>query len=88
MYTFFKNTPFCVNQNFKICVSRKATLPRTPKYTISYKNVNLLRNYIGVTGKILPRQITKLTAKEHRTITKEIRRAREIGILPFVWIAE
>jgi small subunit ribosomal protein S18 len=53
-------------------------------FYIDYKNVNLLRRYIGVTGKILPRRITKLTAKEHRLISKSIRKARRIRLLPFV----
>ena len=55
-------------------------------YTINYKNINLLRHYVGFTGKILPRRVTKLTAKDHRAITKAIRQARRVGLLPFVWL--
>jgi small subunit ribosomal protein S18 len=65
---------------------KKETLPSSLFYTIEYKNVNLLRRYIGITGKILPRRITKLTAKEHRSIAKAIRQARRVGLLPFVWL--
>jgi small subunit ribosomal protein S18 len=57
-------------------------------YTINYKNVNLLRLYIGTTGKILPRRVTGLTAKEHRSIVKAIRRARSVGTIPFVWLTQ
>jgi ribosomal protein S18 len=68
-------------------LTRKNT--RTEKYTIyheiNYKNINLLRRYIGITGKIFPRHVTKLTAKEQRTLAKTIRQARNIGFLPFVW---
>jgi small subunit ribosomal protein S18 len=65
--------------------TRKKTTLENP-YTIDYKNINLLRHYIGFTGKILPRRITKLNAKEHRAVAKAIRRARRIGLLPFVWL--
>jgi small subunit ribosomal protein S18 len=55
-------------------------------FIINYKNVGLLRRYIGITGKILPRRITKLKTKEHRIIAKAIRQARRVGLLPFVWL--
>jgi len=84
-----------VTQNYSTLVfykkyffAKKRILPCTLAYTINYKNVNLLRRYIGVTGKILPRRITNLTSKEHRLITKAIRRARSIGLLPFVWLTQ
>ena len=37
---------------------------------IDYKNIVLLRNFINIQGKILPRRLTKVTAKQHRYITK------------------
>jgi len=54
-------------------------------FIINYKNIGLLRRFIGVTGKIIPRRLTKLRAPEHRAIAKSIRQARRIGFLPFVW---
>jgi small subunit ribosomal protein S18 len=73
-------------------VSKSTRLYRTRKgstaYTVDYKNVNLLRHYIGFTGKILPRRVTKLTAKKHRLIASAILRARGVGLLPFVWLKE
>ena len=65
---------------------KKSFLPSILPFTINYKNVYLLRRYLGITGKILPRNTTKLTAKEHRAIAKSIRQARRIGLLPFVWL--
>jgi small subunit ribosomal protein S18 len=67
---------------------KKNFLPQIASYTISYKNVNLLRQYIGVTGKIIPRRFTKLTNKEHRSIARAIRRSRSVGLLPFVWLTQ
>ena len=55
-------------------------------YTINYKNVKMLRHYVKTTGKILPRRVTKLNAKDHRVTIKAIRQARRIRLLPFVWL--
>nr|YP_010732081.1 ribosomal protein S18 [Massjukichlorella minus]WDY12995.1 ribosomal protein S18 [Massjukichlorella minus] len=52
--------------------------------TIDYKNVVLLRKLITAEGKILPRRINKLTAKQQRYTSKAIKSARIIGLLPFI----
>ncbi len=66
-------------------------LPRTSKgkpvlvqRTIDYKNIVLLRKFITVEGKILPRRISGLTAKQQRNMAKAIKNARMIGLLPFI----
>lgn len=52
--------------------------------TIDYKNVVLLRKLITAEGKILPRRINKLTAKQQRYTSKAIKSARIMGLLPFI----
>jgi len=52
--------------------------------TIDYKNVVLLRKLITSEGKILPRRINKLTAKQQRYTAKAIKSARIMGLLPFI----
>ena len=52
--------------------------------TIDYKNAGLLRQFITVEGKILPRRVKKLTAKQQRHVAKAIKNARMAGFLPFV----
>ena len=52
--------------------------------TVDYKNVALLRKFISVEGKILPRRFTGLTAKEQRHIATAIKTARVAGLLPFI----
>jgi small subunit ribosomal protein S18 len=52
--------------------------------TIDYKNIILLRRYISSHGKILPRRINGLTAKKQRNMTKAIKNARILGLIPFV----
>jgi small subunit ribosomal protein S18 len=50
---------------------------------IDYKDVNLLRKFITENGKVLPRRITGCNAKNQRSITLAIKRARALGMLPF-----
>ena len=51
---------------------------------IDYKNVSLLRRFVSERGKILPRRTTGTNARYQRMLTTAIKRAREIGLLPFV----
>lgn len=61
---------------------RKAV--KKSRATIDYKNVVLLRKLITGQGKILPRHITQLTAKQERYAAKAIKSARILGLLPFI----
>ncbi|WP_461207323.1 30S ribosomal protein S18 [Clostridium sp. DL1XJH146] len=50
---------------------------------IDYKDVNKLKKYITERGKILPRRISGTCAKHQRELTKEIKIARNMALLPF-----
>lgn len=63
---------------------RKRLSPIKPEEPIDYKDVELLRKYVTERGKILPRRITGLTAKQQRDLTLGIKRARQIALMPFV----
>jgi small subunit ribosomal protein S18 len=63
---------------------RKRLSPIKPTDPINYKDVDLLRKYITERGKILPRRITGLTAKQQRDLTTAIKQARIIALLPFI----
>jgi small subunit ribosomal protein S18 len=63
---------------------RRRVSPITPGQPIDYKDVDLLRKYVTERGKILPRRITGLTAKQQRELTKSIKRARQLALLPYV----
>ena len=54
------------------------------KQIINYKNIFLLRKYISIEGKILPRRLTELSSKNQRYLKKAIKNARIMGFLPFV----
>ena len=48
---------------------------------LRFTDVQQLRQYMTETGKILPRRITKLSAKQQRHITKMIKRARNMLLM-------
>jgi small subunit ribosomal protein S18 len=53
-----------------------------PAEQINYKNTATLSKFTSETGKILPRRVTGVSAKLHRQITREIKRARSCNLLP------
>ena len=58
--------------------------PRPPSdMRFDYKDVETLRQFITETGKIVPRRISRLSAKQQRQLTVEIKRARILAMLPF-----
>ncbi len=63
---------------------RRRLSPIKPGEPIDYKDVDLLRKFITERGKILPRRITGLTAKQQRDLTLSIKRARLVALLPFI----
>ncbi len=50
---------------------------------IDYKDVGLLKHYVTERGKIIPRRITGATAKHQRMLTRAIKLARSIALLPY-----
>ena len=50
---------------------------------IDYKDINTLKNYISETGKIVPCRITGLDSRNQRLMSKAIKYARFIGLLPY-----
>ena len=49
-----------------------------------YKKWEVLSNFITERGKIMPRTRTGMNAKMQRRLTREIKRARHLALLPFV----
>jgi small subunit ribosomal protein S18 len=65
---------------------RRKTCPFTgdnaPK--IDYKDVRLLQRYVSERGKIVPSRITAVSAKKQRELARAIKRARFLGLLPYL----
>ena len=51
---------------------------------IDYKDVKLLQRFISERGKIVPSRITAVSAKRQRELARAIKRARYLGLLPYV----
>ncbi|MGD9740195.1 MAG: 30S ribosomal protein S18 [Bauldia sp.] len=51
---------------------------------IDYKDTRLLQRYISERGKIVPSRITAVSAKKQRELARAIKRARFLGLLPYV----
>ena len=56
--------------------------PNAPK--IDYKDVKLLGRFISERGKIVPSRITAVSNKKQRLLAQAIKRARFLGLLPYV----
>ena len=51
---------------------------------IDYKDTRLLQGFMSERGKIVPSRITAVSAKKQRELAKAIKRARHIGLLPYI----
>ena len=65
---------------------RRKTCPFTGENApvIDYKDVRLLQRFVSERGKIVPSRITAVSAKKQRELAKAIKRARFLGLLPYV----
>ena len=63
---------------------KKKLSPIKPGDPIDYKDIELLKKFITDRGKILPRRLTGLTAKQQRDLTTAVKRARIVALIPFV----
>ena len=50
---------------------------------IDFTDERKLRRYITERGKIIPRRITGVCARHQRTLSRAIKKAREIAVLPY-----
>lgn len=70
-------------------MSRYLRKKKTCKFTaegifeIDYKDINILKNYITESGKIVPSRITGTCAKFQRQLSRAIKRARYLSLLPY-----
>ena len=59
-----------------LCVDKNCT-------AIDYKDYGKLRRFISERAKILPRRITGTCAEHQRQLTRAIKRARYLALLPY-----
>jgi small subunit ribosomal protein S18 len=51
--------------------------------TVDYKDIGRLRRYISDRGKIEPRRQTGTCAKHQRSLSRAVKRARHVALIPF-----
>lgn len=56
-----------------------------PEEPLDYKNVAYLSRFVAPTGKIMSRKRTGFSGQNQRLLGQAIKRARILGLLPFVW---
>ena len=74
-------------------ISRKKKIlkrkKRNPYFTkqvryVDYKDVELLKKFINTHGRIIPARVSGLNALQQRAMSRAIKRARHMALLPFV----
>ncbi len=51
------------------------------KLVLDFKNIRTITRFLTETGKIVPRHVSGVSAKNQRKLTKEIKRARNLGMI-------
>jgi small subunit ribosomal protein S18 len=67
---FFRRKKVC-----KFCNEKIEAIP--------YRDVRLLQGFVAERGKIVPRRLTGVCTKHQRRLTRAIKQARNIALLPF-----
>lgn len=49
-----------------------------------YKDIKIIGKYVTERGKIVPRRLSGVSSKNQRKLAVAIKRARHLGLLPFV----
>lgn len=62
---------------------RKFQRVTTDLAEVDYKDLDLLKQYVTETGKIVPSRITGTSAQFQRKLAQEVKRARYLALLPY-----
>jgi small subunit ribosomal protein S18 len=65
---------------------RRKTCPFSGEHApvIDYKDGKLLQRFVSERGKIVPSRITAVSARKQRELARAIKRARFLGLLPYL----
>jgi small subunit ribosomal protein S18 len=62
---------------------RAPSFTMEPGFKFDHKDAQQLRYFLTDRGKIVPRRVSGLSAKQQRALTRAIQRARNLGLLPY-----
>ena len=65
--------------------SRRSTslLANDKTLVIDYKNPQLLKSFLTDRGKVVPARISGVSARQQRQITRAVKRARMLALIPY-----
>jgi small subunit ribosomal protein S18 len=74
------------SQGKRVFFRRRKSCPLSGKNApvIDYKDVRLLSRFVSERGKIIPSRITAVSAKKQRALSRAIKRARNLALMPYV----
>jgi len=72
------------NRNSKRRTTNTKKAQRVITEYIDYKDAKQLQKFVNDQGKIIPKRVTGLSAKQHRELVRAIKRARQIAVMPFI----
>ncbi|MDR3012203.1 MAG: 30S ribosomal protein S18 [Chitinispirillales bacterium] len=64
--------------------SRKVCWFEQNKVAPDYKDIKIIGRFVTERGKIVPRRLSGVSAKNQRLLASAVKRARHLGLLPFV----
>lgn len=64
--------------------SRKVCWFEQNKLAPDYKDIKIIGRFVTERGKIVPRRLSGVSAKNQRLLASAVKRARHLGLLPFV----
>jgi small subunit ribosomal protein S18 len=59
------------------------SITKDPEFIVDYKKPHFLQAFVTEHGKVVPRRISGVSAKEQRRITVEVKRARQLALLGY-----
>lgn len=75
---------FLSNPNLGLKKSKYCRFRKFGIKHIDYKDADFLLQFVNDQGKILPRRITGNSLKYQRRVATAVKRARHLGLLPYV----
>lgn len=67
----------------KIMTNNKAKVNRNTDQAIDYKNLDLLKSSVLDSGRIIPGRITNMSPRKQRAISRSVKLARYLSLLPY-----
>lgn len=79
-----KRTSASMNKSIGNALASKKKVSKNQVVFFDYRDERKLKRFINDQGKIIPRRITGLTAKEQNLLTHSVKWARFLSIIPYV----